>query len=182
MTRFVRWVCIGTLAGVVGCTVGEVPPLNGSDDDSGEGGGTGGGGGTTGGGSSDGSNCASPVASVGTGNHNPGQDCMNSCHDHGFTVAGTLFTSGTGTTPISGATITIVDSQNTTVTITSQQNGNFYTTTAVVFPITVQSVSECPNSQPMSSPVMPESGSTTTVGCNQSSCHQPGQQGYIHLP
>jgi hypothetical protein len=180
--------------GMSACTVGIAPPGGpppfGAPDAGG--GGTSGGGTSSGGSNDDGSGggggtgsngCVNQVTSnIGDGHHNPGQDCMNGCHDHGFTVAGTLFTSGTSTTAITGATITVVDQQGQTVTMVSQANGNFYSTTAVGFPLTVKAVSECPNIQSMPGTVSPETGSTTTVGCNSSSCHQPGQQGYIHLP
>ncbi|HUJ61980.1 MAG TPA: hypothetical protein VLX92_25920, partial [Kofleriaceae bacterium] len=42
--------------------------------------------------------CRTGTTSYSSGHHNPGQDCNGSCHDHGFTLAGTLFTTATGST------------------------------------------------------------------------------------
>src|SRR5215467_12391939 len=52
--------------------------------------------------------CKDKVLSVGTGHHNAGMDCLDGCHNHGFSFAGTLYMPGT-TTPVVGATITAFD-------------------------------------------------------------------------
>jgi hypothetical protein len=117
--------------------------------------------------------CRNPVTNVGSGNHNAGQDCMNGCHNHGFTLAGTLFVPNT-TTPVVGASITVVDGAGKTFDIVSQRNGNFYTSTTVTFPVHV-TASRCPD-------VMAMSGAVAAGGCNQTGCHASGAQGSIHLP
>jgi hypothetical protein len=112
---------------------------------------------------------------VGDGHHNPGQDCMNNCHNHGFTFAGTLYNSTGGTSPVVGAHIVVTDANNQKIDIYSQQNGNFYTSAAVTFPLTVLATS-CPDIQHMTAQVVAGGG-----GCN--SCHLAGGDGGImHLP
>ncbi len=118
--------------------------------------------------------CKNMTTPSGNGHHNPGQDCTNSCHNHGFTVAGTLYAAG-GTTAVAGATITVKDANGALVDLISQQNGNFYTTQAVAFPIAVYA-SACPTSVPMVSTVASGNG-----GCNKSGCHASGAQGHVHL-
>ena len=119
---------------------------------------------------------AVPANTVGDGHHNPGQDCMNACHNHGFTVAGTLFSGINSSTPVVGATIRIMDANNKITDIQTQQNGNFYISTAVTSPITVLATA-CPNINPMSAQVTLSGG---IVGCNKSGCHVSGNR--IHLP
>ena len=66
------------------------------------------------------------------------KDCLGSCHNHGFTLAGTLYESATDNTGYAGATITIVDNNGTSYPLVVQANGNFYTTAAIAFPVTSQ--------------------------------------------
>ncbi|HTR50877.1 MAG TPA: hypothetical protein VMJ10_09235 [Kofleriaceae bacterium] len=122
-----------------------------------------------------GNGCIAMQASPGNGHHNPGMDCMDGCHNHGFTVAGTLFGAVNSTTPVVGATIQVIDANKQTIDIVTQTNGNFYTSTQVAFPLTVLATS-CPNIQPMAASVT----GTTTVGCNATGCHVAGNR--IHLP
>jgi len=86
----------------------------------------------------------------------PGQDCL-SCHDGraalAFSAAGTW---GGG----AGATVTIVDSGGRTVTLVTNDVGNFYTSERLAFPLTVRVGGER-----MPDPV-------TYGGCNR--CHGPG--------
>ena len=105
------------------------------------------------------------------GHHNPGQDCMNFCHFHGFAVAGTLMMAD-GHTPAAGATVTIVDNNTASQDMVVGTNGNFYTFLPVAFPIRVTS-SNCPSVQVMTDHV-------TKGGCNASDCHG-GSQGLAHL-
>ena len=107
----------------------------------------------------------------GDGHHNAGQDCMNSCHFHGFAFAGTLMQAD-GHTPAVGATVTVVDANNSSQDVVVGDNGNFYTFFPVAFPIRVQA-SLCPSVQAMSS-------HPTKGGCNASDCHG-GSQGLAHL-
>ncbi len=120
--------------------------------------------------------CRNKVTTYGSGHHNAGQNCMSSCHDHGFSLAGTLYSAVNGTTPQAGATITAIDANGATIDLVAQQNGNFYTTQAVAFPVSV-TASECPTIAPMTSKVTSADG-----GCNKSGCHVAGAVGVIHLP
>ncbi len=124
-----------------------------------------------------GNGCINAVtANIGDGHHNPGTDCMNGCHNHGFTVAGTLYSAINSATPVVGATIRVKDANNQITDIVTQQNGNFYISTAVTAPLTVLATS-CPNIQTMSATVSTSGG---IVGCNQTNCHVSGNR--IHLP
>src|SRR4029079_19114980 len=40
--------------------------------------------------------CRSMATPPSDGHHFPGQSCFQSCHNHGFTLAGTLYTNDTG--------------------------------------------------------------------------------------
>ena len=120
------------------------------------------------------SNCKNKVTSVGSGHHNPGQDCQQGCHNHGFTLSGTLFASSTSTTPVSGASITVKDANGVTFDMVTQADGNFYTANAVTFPVTVVA-SMCPSTHAMAGSITAGNG-----GCNKSGCH--GAQGRIFLP
>jgi len=123
--------------------------------------------------------CKNKVTSVGSGHHHAGEDCMNSCHFHGFTLAGTLYSSASGTTALSGASITVKDASGQTFDIVSQADGNFYTSSSVQFPVTVYA-SEC-QIQQAGVPMM-ASLTSGNAGCNQTSCHTTSAQGRIHLP
>lgn len=122
--------------------------------------------------------CKQHSTSYGSGHHNPGQDCMQ-CHSD-FSVAGTLYTTATGSTPIAGATITIKDGSGQTEDLVTNANGNFYSFNAHSFPITAWA-SDCSitqNAQMMVSQVQ----SSSNGGCNMSGCHRTTAQGHIHLP
>jgi hypothetical protein len=110
---------------------------------------------------------------IGDGHHNAGLDCMGSCHNHGFSLAGTLYTSATGSKPVVGASITVVDGAGNTLDMVSQQNGNFWTKQVLVFPVKV-TASLCPDVRKMPVAV------PAKTGCNK--CHQIGAVGRIHLP
>jgi hypothetical protein len=176
------------------CTVGGDLPPAGLDAAGGGGGGGGGGvidapgaaidapqlGSGSGSGSGGGSaafKCRNQVTTGLTdGHHNAGMDCQDACHNHGFTLAGTLYTSAAGTTAIAGGTITVLGANGVSVDVVSQQNGNFYTSAALSFPVTV-TASECPNIAPMSATV------TAPGGCNANGCHNSAAgQGRVHLP
>ena len=120
--------------------------------------------------------CKPAVATVGDGHHNAGQDCQGGCHDHGFTLSGTLYNSPAGIAPMVGATVTIVDKNSKSVDAVSQANGNFYTTEILVFPVQVKA-SSCPDHIAMAGAVVAKSG------CNSVGCHTANVgQGVIHLP
>ena len=116
------------------------------------------------------------LATVGDGHHNAGPDCQGGCHDHGFTVSGTLYTSPAGIAPMVGATITLVDANNKSVDAVTQKNGNFYTTELLVFPVMTRA-SLCPDHVDMNAKIAAKSG------CNAVGCHTANVgQGPIHLP
>jgi len=109
---------------------------------------------------------------------NHGQACLG-CHSGAnpsaginMTLAGTMYTSATSTTPVVGATIKVTGANGTTITMVTGSNGDFYSTAAITFPATVVA-SKCPDTQTM--PAQLTSGS-----CNQSGCHTSGMR--IHLP
>lgn len=122
-------------------------------------------------------NCKTKVAAVGSGHHNAGQDCQQGCHNHGFTMSGTLYAAVNSTTPVIGATITAKDANGQLVDMVTQSDGNFWTSSAVAFPVTVVA-SLCPNpNHAMAGQITAGNG-----GCNKSGCHQAGAQGKIYLP
>lgn len=109
----------------------------------------------------------------GDGKHNPGMDCMGGCHNHGFSIAGTLYQQD-GVTPAVNATITIVDAANNKQDIIVSTNGNFFSYIPVLYPVAITG-SLCPSTQVMVT--KPSAGA-----CNASGCHEPGGiQGTAHL-
>lgn len=116
--------------------------------------------------------CKQPNILHGDGHHNPGQDCMGSCHDHGFSLAGTLYLAD-GVTPASNATVTVVDKNGFSQDIIASTNGNFFSFIPVTFPVTI-TASMCPSTQVMVTPA-------TTGGCNAAACHGGAPQGPAHL-
>lgn len=170
---------------LVGCTVGDAGPT-----DTGGGGGGGDGqlgpdGGTS---SDDGSTatgvdaavfvCRDRVSSdiLSNGHHNQGQNCLQGCHNHGFTLAGTLYDAPSGGAAVRGGTITVVDANGQTFDMVSQLNGNFYTTKPVAFPVKV-TASLCPDIKPMAGNV-----TAANAGCNQTGCHTAAAAGRVHVP
>ncbi len=122
--------------------------------------------------------CDDAVTVTDNGHHNPGQPCMQ-CHKAGgtgpqFTLGGTLYDGLNSTTAIDGATLRIVNASGTEVALHSALNGNFYTTQALAFPLTV-SGSKCPDIKPMYTPV-----SEASADCNAAGCHDSTFR--IHLP
>lgn len=176
------------------CTVmvpGPIGGTGGTDIDAGTGAGGGGGGGGSGSGGGGGvvadaavgggdapagNGCVNgtTAALVGDGHHNAGQNCMNNCHNHGFTFSGTLYNDAAGTAPVVGAHIILTDANNQKIDIYSQRNGNFYTSAPIAFPATALSTA-CPNIAHMSSQV-----TSADAGCNKTGCHVAGMR--IHLP
>jgi hypothetical protein len=116
--------------------------------------------------------CRNQLPAPSSGHHNPGQDCMGPCHNHGFTLAGTLFNNGAA---VVGASITVTDASNATFDMVTMTNGNFYTSRTIAFPAHVIA-SSCPDIAMMSGTV------AQGQGCNKNGCHVAGAQGQIHLP
>lgn len=108
------------------------------------------------------------------GRHNTGRSCFENCHNHGFTLAGTLYTSATSNTGFSGATISVTDNNGATKKLVVAANGNFYTRDAIVFPVLVVA-SACPSAVKMNN-------STTNGDCNSAGCHNAITGHQMHLP
>ncbi len=157
------------------CEVGEdVGPGGGGAPDSGGGGG--GGGADASGGLAFGP-CRDKAPNGLDGHHNPGQSCQGGCHDHGFTLAGTLQTTIAGGTPVVGGAISVRDANGRVFDMISEANGNFYTTQIVTFPVNVIA-SACPDANPMAGTISQADGN-----CNKVGCHVAGVgQGSIHVP
>jgi hypothetical protein len=118
--------------------------------------------------------CIKITTPLTSGHHNPGAACLD-CHTGGgatlFTAGGTLYNTVTGGTAIAGATIRLTDAAGKVVDIVTSTNGNFYTSTAMTFPVTARA-SGCPNDVSMSS--------KATGNCNMSGCHTSTFR--VHLP
>lgn len=113
--------------------------------------------------------------SVPSGQHNAGQECQG-CHAPGggaptFYLGGTLYSAASGGTAVAGATINVTDAAGKKVKIVSANNGNFWTTTALQFPVKVDA-SLCPATTPMNA----------TVGGNGAcnNCHNSTFR--VHVP
>lgn len=121
--------------------------------------------------------CDLPVTTTQSGKHKPGEPCLT-CHTGAsaprFTLGGTLYTGVANTTPVTGATIHVIDATGTDIPLVTALNGNFWTTRTIAFPVKV-SASRCPDTKPMLSEVS-ESG----ANCNMAGCH--AQTFRIFLP
>ncbi len=122
--------------------------------------------------------CDDLVPPTQSGKHNPGTACQM-CHGAGrgaptFTLAGTLYDGVGSDVPVAGATIHIVDANGSDVSLTSAENGNFWSSQPIAFPITTYA-SGCPDRIEMITPVS-ESG----ADCNAGGCHVAGFR--VHLP
>jgi hypothetical protein len=109
------------------------------------------------------------------GHHNAGTECQG-CHAPGngaptFYLGGTLYSSVSGSTAVSGATINVVDAAGQSLKIVSAQNGNFWTTKALTFPLHVDA-SLCPATTPMIATV------AGNGACNN--CHNSTLR--VHVP
>lgn len=97
--------------------------------------------------------CEVKVQTVGTGYHNPGQNCLD-CHNGQqqgapvFTLGGTAYRDRAATVPATGSTVVVIDGNGLTVKMPVMQNGNFYTS-AQLSPPYVTYISECPDNVPM---------------------------------
>jgi hypothetical protein len=113
--------------------------------------------------------CDDEVTDIGGGEHHPGEPCIE-CHAREgegprFTLSGTVYDGLASTTPVTGATIRVVDADGVEITLISARNGNFYTAQAVAFPVQVQG-SRCPDTRAMATPVTQADGD-----CNMGGCH-----------
>jgi hypothetical protein len=110
-----------------------------------------------------------------SGHHNAGQECQG-CHAPGggaptFYVGGTLYNAATGGTAVAGATINVTDAAGKSVKIISADNGNFWTSTTLTFPIKVDA-SLCPSTLAMTATV------AGNGACNN--CHNSTLR--VHVP
>lgn len=122
--------------------------------------------------------CRNKVTPLDNGHHNQGQDCQQSCHNHGFFLSGTAYTSPAGGTALVGATITFIDANGFVGDTQTSQNGNFWwAALPIAFPVKIY-LSSCPDIQQMGTMV-----DATGAGCNKAGCHAGGgSAGRIHLP
>jgi hypothetical protein len=127
------------------------------------------GGAASSGGSSSTGGSSSPVSCNDAHNSSmcPGDDCL-ACH--GFQAAGTLFTDAGSAAVVGSASVTFVDKNGVTVSRTSNSAGNFYTSTALSFPLQRVTVTKGATTVEMLS--VPDGH------CN--GCHEAGSR--IHLP
>ena len=100
----------------------------------------------------------------------PGSNCV-SCHGS-FSVGGTVYSSATGGSPVSGATVRIIGADHGVLELVTGGDGIFSSTQKVVFPATV-AVSSCPDTVTMSSTI-------SYGGCSKAGCH--GSSAPVHLP
>jgi hypothetical protein len=97
--------------------------------------------------------CEAKHATVGTGYHNPGLECL-SCHNGQqagapiFTLGGTAYKDLAGTQPLVGATVVVIDGNGTVLKMPTQQNGNFYSSAALQAPY-LTFISQCPDNVQM---------------------------------
>ncbi len=121
--------------------------------------------------------CDEQVSPVGDGYHYQGAPCLP-CHDRSygslpaFTIAGTLYSDSSGSDAVPGATIRAIDDDGRTINMITTNNGNFWSTESVAFPVTVRA-SMCPDTRYMPEPV-------AASGADCSSCHSSGSR--MHLP
>lgn len=120
-----------------------------------------------------------------SGHHNAGLNCMSSCHNHGFTFAGTLVDStGAG---VGGAEVRLVDAtgQATSVyTATGSSQGNFYSTHAFVGPAHV-GARNAVSTQNMLTAIQTTAQAPASTGGACNACHCTGAGctiAPIHLP
>jgi hypothetical protein len=104
-------------------------------------------------------------------NMRPGEDCKG-CHNN-FSLAGTVFSSAQAQASegVSGVTVTVVDSTQNTITMTTNSVGNFYTGAAVTWPASITLALGTRTANMPSAP----SGACA-------SCHTASVQGRVYLP
>lgn len=116
--------------------------------------------------------CDEPQPTAGGGHHNPGQDCMECHRQNGggppFTFGGTAYIDQEGSAPAPGVTIHLVDAAGVDVRVVAEDNGNFWSTDPLGFPVTAYA-SSCPDLTAMVTPV-----AESDVGCNAIGCHDAG--------
>jgi len=121
------------------------------------------------------------------GNHEAGHDCMSSCHNHGFTLAGTLFdANGAG---VGGAEVRLVDANGKVISVYTDNRGgssqgNFYSSQAFVGPAHV-GTRNATNLQDMHTAIQSTAQTPASTGGACNACHCTGTGctvAPIHLP
>jgi hypothetical protein len=121
------------------------------------------------------------------GHHNAGHDCFSSCHNHGFTFAGTVFdASGVG---VGGAEVRLVDATGKVISVYTDNlggssQGNFYSSQSFVAPAHV-GVRNATNAQVMITAIQTGAQSPASTGGACNACHCTGTGcaiAPIHLP
>jgi hypothetical protein len=121
------------------------------------------------------------------GNHKAGQDCMSSCHNHGFTFAGTLFdANGAG---VGGAEVRLVDAKGLVISVYTDNRGgssqgNFYGSQAFVGPAHV-GARNASSTQDMHTALQSTAQTPASTGGACNACHCTGTGctvAPIHLP
>jgi hypothetical protein len=121
------------------------------------------------------------------GNHNAGRDCMSSCHNHGFTFAGTVFdANGVG---VGGAEVRVVDAMGKVISVYTDNRGgssqgNFYSSQPFVGPAHL-GVRNATNTQAMLTAIQTTAQSPASTGGACNACHCTGTGctlAPIHLP
>jgi len=131
-------------------------------------------------------NAATFVAGTGvSGHHNAGQDCNQGCHNHGFTIAGTLVDSAGAA--IGGAEVRLVDSTGQVISIytaTGGSQGNFYSKKSFVGPAHI-GVRNAAGTQTMITAIQTTAQAPASTGGACNACHCTGGGctiAAIHLP
>jgi hypothetical protein len=118
------------------------------------------------------------AAPVGASASNQGQNCLQAnCHNPTpglsgpgatpYTFAGTAYTVKGGTTGVGGVSIRLKSSSGVVV-VSTDSDGNFYSTGAVTFPATAD-ITSCPTDTPMLTQLQTGNGA-----CNGTGCHTTG--------
>ncbi len=120
-----------------------------------------------------------------SGHHNAGQNCMQSCHNHGFTFAGTVVdATGTG---VAGAEVRLVDAKGQVISVYSASGGsqgNFYSKLAFTGPAQV-GVRNATSSQNMLTALQTTAQAPASTGGACNACHCTGGActiAAVHLP
>jgi hypothetical protein len=113
------------------------------------------------------------AAQVSGRTHNAGKNGMSSCHDHGFTFAGTI-TNAAGAA-VAGAEVRLVDATGAAISVHTGTTGNFHSSTRFTAPAKV-GVRDSTTVASMVTAIQAANG-----GCN--ACHAAGGTTTpIHLP
>ena len=112
------------------------------------------------------------VKTVAQSAHNAGKDCMDGCHNHGFTFAGTIYDAAGKA--VAGAEVRLVDANGKAISVHSGSDGNFHSSSSWTGPAHV-------GARDATNKALMVSTLATGKGCN--GCHTNGGTApKIHLP